>query len=618
MSASLSPRAAICTTLLTTYTDQNESSIVRLPARCDMQSDSEKLLSQEPHFVTVDEGQSEVNSGSRYPSTFIQVASESDVGRYLASIVDQLKEPIPVSDTAEKEIKDLFENLNHGISQADYFSFQSVEIQNYGLEISRFNRTKQNYIFAKFMGEALFAWEDKKLGFQANLNTGTSWPLPVYLALQRQSSVEIEEVKTYYPNSDGFFAVGRTPFLIYEVVSDSAGKDEWRMLFQAHTLARRLFVAKDSHATRPGIVVAIYFNNFLKASRYLLYSPDGKNVYVQETKFQLYQPKGAFDFVFQLLKLYSVVRQSQRSVDNIKLEQISFALETIMKQQMQSVLPDQKDIQQAAQAAIERDGSSMSAAGLALAQGLCLLLSSGARTVALSKRVFKLEDRSGRSRFVGKVISTETSEDTVQSTLNRIAHHFNPTLPCLLIRNILFTPFEIPLSSYRKSKLSPSVTKSAVCGIAFLHAHSVAHFDLHPDNVVVRATEGGLKLVFIDYEYACGPDREFRGYHHGAENWMPLEVFSGNVYTPRLVDLWACGRLIKEYTHGLSGEPVASGQEEATTDFGKDLGRLLFHLKITTAVLQALDPHIRMTGLEYYSENVESIDVGLASAASAA
>jgi hypothetical protein len=60
----------------------------------------------------------------------------------------------------------------------------------------------------------------------------------------------------------------------------------------------------------------------------------------------------------------------------MELRRISSALETLMKQQTQ---PDQKDIQQAAQAAIERDASrsSMSAAGLAVEQSLCLLLSSG-------------------------------------------------------------------------------------------------------------------------------------------------------------------------------------------------------------------------------------------------
>jgi hypothetical protein len=108
-----------------------------------------------------------------------------------------------------------------------------------------------------------------------------SWRFPIYLALPREGSVEEEEVKAYYPTSDGCFTVGSIPFLIYEVISDPLGKDEWRMLYQAHTLARRLFAAKDSaeEATRPGsgIVVAIYFNG-LQAVRYLLYSPDGEKV----------------------------------------------------------------------------------------------------------------------------------------------------------------------------------------------------------------------------------------------------------------------------------------------------------------------------------------------------
>jgi hypothetical protein len=95
------------------------------------------------------------------------------------------------------------------------------------------------------------------------------------LAHSREGSVEKEEVKAYYPFSDGFFTINHIPFLIYEV-SDQPS----RMLFQAHTLARRLFAAKVAakDAPRLGIVVAIYFDEFLEASRYLLYSPDGKKV----------------------------------------------------------------------------------------------------------------------------------------------------------------------------------------------------------------------------------------------------------------------------------------------------------------------------------------------------
>jgi hypothetical protein len=69
-------------------------------------------------------------------------------------------------------INNLFENLKHGFSQADYFSFQSADedselltpreltalrtisntIVTGGPDISSFKRTKQNYIFAKLMG----------------------------------------------------------------------------------------------------------------------------------------------------------------------------------------------------------------------------------------------------------------------------------------------------------------------------------------------------------------------------------------------------------------------------------------------------------------------------------
>ncbi|KDQ18916.1 hypothetical protein BOTBODRAFT_170902 [Botryobasidium botryosum FD-172 SS1] len=96
-----------------------------------------------------------------------------------------------------------------------------------------------------------------------------------------------------------------------------------------------------------------------------------------------------------------------------------------------------------------------------------------------------------------------------------------------------------------------SHAKQLLEGVAFLHAHRLAHRDLKPDNIVVDHTTG--RLFVIDYGLAAWVDAEddlVSGYV-GTEGWTAPEVGEDNgrgerrSYSAFRADAWTCGRVLK-------------------------------------------------------------------------
>ena len=84
----------------------------------------------------------------------------------------------------------------------------------------------------------------------------------------------------YTPRSDFFMSIRNFPHLLLEVVSQPNEGDRYRMLLQASCLARLGNSLRASTSQRPVVIMAIYIDEFLVASQYLLYQPAVKSTKV--------------------------------------------------------------------------------------------------------------------------------------------------------------------------------------------------------------------------------------------------------------------------------------------------------------------------------------------------
>lgn len=128
-------------------------------------------------------------------------------------------------------------------------------------------------------------------------------------------------------------------FCLLEVVSSKKAEldsqaDLWRMILQASCLARlgnKLRVKTDD----PVVIVAIFIDSQLQAHEYLVYQPDPSRkkvrtqtvfsvkimtrhllqVLYRETRFNLTQAKGAFEFIFRLYNLLSRLTEDSRNFE---------------------------------------------------------------------------------------------------------------------------------------------------------------------------------------------------------------------------------------------------------------------------------------------------------------
>lgn len=79
---------------------------------------------------------------------------------------------------------------------------------------------------------------------------------------------------TYTPKSDASLWIGKFPHLLLEVVSDQAHSDRHRMLLQAKCLAKFGNALRRNSRSDPFVISAIYINERLYASWYLVYQAD--------------------------------------------------------------------------------------------------------------------------------------------------------------------------------------------------------------------------------------------------------------------------------------------------------------------------------------------------------
>jgi len=122
------------------------------------------------------------------------------------------------------------------------------------------------------------------------------------------------------------------------------------------------------------------------------------------------------------------------------------------------------------------------------------------------------------------------------------------TCPCSLGK--LITMKEDLVLHDATAKLFKTTGNSLICqlleGVQFIHHNLVAHLDIKPDNIVIRANN---QLRIIDFSVSDQVpllELQIKGYQ-GTKGWVVPEV-KGNPdagYQPIHADLWSTGRVIR-------------------------------------------------------------------------
>ncbi|GLE02854.1 hypothetical protein PINS_up011718 [Pythium insidiosum] len=105
-------------------------------------------------------------------------------------------------------------------------------------------------------------------------------------------------------------------------------------------------------------------------------------------------------------------------------------------------------------------------------------------------------------------------------------------------------------------------------GVAFLHAHNIAHRDLSLENVV-RDTRGDCKItdfgLSVDVTMLTASPQPFRCRDLvGKANYMAPEVVAGDWYDPKAADVWSLGILLFML---VTGSPLVSTTEASNPAF---------------------------------------------------
>jgi serine/threonine protein kinase len=174
------------------------------------------------------------------------------------------------------------------------------------------------------------------------------------------------------------------------------------------------------------------------------------------------------------------------------------------------------------------------------------------------------------SRVVFKVVDGDTHELEILKYLNEIKEAANHAIELhgvvdVTVATVIALPWRLPLNMYFNPSSPP---KSAALfpeqfleGVAFLHAHKVAHLDLKPGNVVIEHPQ---RLIIIDFDLSIFVEDEStttKGFR-GTPPWVAPEVGTRDgpemSFSPILADRWACGRMVR-HLEALEERPRGDG-----------------------------------------------------------
>ena len=78
-------------------------------------------------------------------------------------------------------------------------------------------------------------------------------------------------------------------------------------------------------------------------------------------------------------------------------------------------------------------------------------------------------------------------------------------------------------------------------GLAYMHARSICHRDMKPDNIIYNPSTGAVKI--IDFGFACFAKDKLKVFC-GTPSFMSPEIVAKREYRGASADIWACGIIL--------------------------------------------------------------------------
>ncbi|KAG8830988.1 signal transducing kinase of the PAK [Serendipita sp. 399] len=364
------------------------------------------------------------------------------------------------------------------------------------------------------------------------------------------------------PISSAQIRVGALPYMILEVASNSAESDRYRMLLQASCLTK-VGGHLSTNTTKPFVVTAIYIDDKMRASRYLVCKDsNSSDVYYCVKRFNLTTKAEAFDFVFELFNLAGQSEEQSQFLRALKptllARQVNhLGLSSIPTKPFKRKHPDRNKKASPGKPDQITEGGLNEMDEAIEGAGYSLIIESDSdelRSLPILPDTMRKAETSDGSRVVAKYIDDESSEVEILQYLQGlkgVEHHIIELLNVipLIVGSLIIVPHYLPLPLTMSNLATPgavvSVQEQLIEGVRFMHQHGVAHRDLKPDNLVVKL-ERKPAVFIIDFDCAIrveGVETMIKG-QYGTKDWMAPEMFTGEKYSPILADLWSCGKMI--------------------------------------------------------------------------
>ncbi|KAG8817845.1 hypothetical protein FRC17_011066 [Serendipita sp. 399] len=362
------------------------------------------------------------------------------------------------------------------------------------------------------------------------------------------------------PVGDARLQVGALPYMILEVASKNTETGRYRMLLQASCLAK-LGTHLSTDKSRPFIVTAIYIDDRMQASRYLMCKDSAsRKVCYSMKRFNLTTKSGVFDFVFELFNLAGRIKEQSNYTSILDADAVTKQIKDLGLSSIHS-----KSSNWRAQGSLEGlteqtqvIGDRMNEMDEAIGNaGYSLIIENDTdelRSLPILPESMRKAKAIDGSRVIAKYVKDKSDEVEILKhlhSLKGVEHHIIALLNVipLTVGSLIIIPYYLPLpltmSNLSTSDPVVSVQEQLIEGVRFMHQHGVAHRDLKPDNLVVKLEKKPVAFI-IDFDLAIrveGIETMIKG-RCGTRGWMAPEMLAREGYNPILADLWSCGKMI--------------------------------------------------------------------------
>ncbi|KAI6005435.1 hypothetical protein EDD15DRAFT_2566380 [Pisolithus albus] len=393
----------------------------------------------------------------------------------------------------------------------------------------------------------------------AKYETGMSWGCPILLGTDAAG-----DFHRYQAKSDVLFSSvdGAIPLFILEATSMKNESDRRRTLVQAIAAARVGAKVLKKTSEHRFFVVAVCLDKEMVASRYIV-TQTGQNrddpvavyqknaVCIHRDDFDLSDNTRAIEFVCEM---YNLEQELNKLAGDLDCEKVQ-ALKQVIDSAKNLPLLHSGNDPASGPADFNDEEDDIGVFGADDVQE-CLLeidctidyCAFGHPNIAII--TYNADDSTGYLKFVE---TSRQNEVEILQFLGGLQSPMNHTISGARFWSVRGgTLITMPVAGGRLTSLERpdehlwSAASQLVEGVAFMHAHLVAHMDIKPSNIMIP-TKGG-RLSIIDFSTAIRVKSEKQRYRGvvGTPGYMAPELERGDACKPILADLWSCGRTLED------------------------------------------------------------------------